>query len=842
MPRLIMTALKGKIIVATIILVGFATALVVYAARVPQLSQNEIIVAEKISAGEFDATKIIVKYKEEFYDPEEYKLTLGIEDVAVPENIIEDSDQAYHVAETEEEKENVRLKILEYMSKPEIEFAEPNYIRTAMTWSIGATTAVPDDFDNTKHWYYVDGNVPEMWKDQDCPTGGNCGASSNILVAVIDTGLAFESYDDTGATGFAEQEMGVSGGIDYTAVSPEFNTAGGFNLYENSVEAAFGYNGKDDDCNGWIDDIHGFDVYARDSLSFDVETCDELTNTIPNDFSGINDKYLLKQGHPIDTHGHGTLVTGLIAGVVDDGGDMVSPAFNVTILPIAANHHYSLTFDDLMLNTAMAEIVNLEIPVDIINLEIGGPAYSGALETRIDQLVGQEGIAIIAPSGNDSTSGSLQPVTYPAAYDNVIAVGAVNHDDTRSEYSNGGSDLDLVAYVGETNALGSAIYQDTLSCYPCSDTDSFNATAPTTAIGTSFAAPQASAAAAVLLTNNPNLTPYLLKAALINTSTDIGDPGFDDDTGYGVLNFPLVNGFIVKHYYYPFYATGSGSQEWILIVNPDNSEVVNADINIGSSIADNVSINPESNSISKYGVWDGPVDLVTDGTIFTTKRTLLNGSFNEFEGIAEADLATAYYYPFYANGSGGSQEWILVGNPSQESSVNVNIKVGTSVNENFVLQPGEKITPKWNVWDGPVIVTASGGTVYSTKRTVLNGSFNEFTGITSNHFNTTHYYPFYANGSGAGDWILIGNPSSSLTANVNIKIGLPSDDDYVDENFVLNPGEALTPSFPAWGSPVVITSDNNIYTTKRTLIGGSFNEMKGITDTAGNNKIKTFFY
>ncbi|MCA9383256.1 hypothetical protein KC909_02720, partial [Candidatus Dojkabacteria bacterium] len=61
-------------------------------------------------------------------------------------------------------------------------------------------------------------------------------------------------------------------------------------------------------------------------------------------------------------------------------------------------------------------------------------------------------------------------------------------------------------------------------------------------------------------------------------------------------------------------------------------------------------------------------------------------------------------------------------------TANVNIKVGTSIDENFMIPPGEAVLPKWGVVDGPVIIT-SDIDVYSTKRTLINGSFNEIIGL-----------------------------------------------------------------------------------------------------------------
>ena len=68
-------------------------------------------------------------------------------------------------------------------------------------WSRGSLLDTPDDFDLTplpatgNHWYYEKSNLRSLWYEQDCFNSGvGCGGSSDVVVAVIDTGLAFEDY------------------------------------------------------------------------------------------------------------------------------------------------------------------------------------------------------------------------------------------------------------------------------------------------------------------------------------------------------------------------------------------------------------------------------------------------------------------------------------------------------------------------------------------------------------------------------------------------------------------------------------------------------------------------
>ena len=93
---------------------------------------------------------------------------------------------------------------------------------------------------------------------------------------------------------------------------------------------------------------------------------------------------------------------------------------------------------------------------DIINLSLGGPQSDPdtgqqydytLLKEAIDDAVNTHGVTIIAASGNDG----IGEVGYPAAFDNVIAVGAVDYNKNRTFYSNYGPELALVAPGGVTS-------------------------------------------------------------------------------------------------------------------------------------------------------------------------------------------------------------------------------------------------------------------------------------------------------------------------------------------------------------------------------------------------------
>lgn len=139
---------------------------------------------------------------------------------------------------------------------------------------------------------------------------------------------------------------------------------------------------------------------------------------------------------------HGTHVAGTIAaGDVDAGGAGVAP--NATILPARVlNENGSGTLADVIAAINWAR----EAGADVINLSLGSPGQSDNLRIAVDNAVGA-GVLIVAAAGNSPTD---QPV-FPAAYDNVFGVGAVDGAGVRAGYSSIGPSVNLVAPGGDAS-------------------------------------------------------------------------------------------------------------------------------------------------------------------------------------------------------------------------------------------------------------------------------------------------------------------------------------------------------------------------------------------------------
>jgi subtilisin family serine protease len=218
-----------------------------------------------------------------------------------------------------------------------------------------------------------------------------------------------------------------------------------------------------------------------------------------------------------DSIGHGTATAGVIAAGTGNGIGLAGLGWNTMVLPIKDGDEYP---------TVSAEIAGIRHAVDrgarVINISAGSPCPdANEAATVADALA--RGVVVVASAGNDATDGNR--IQYPAAYRGVIAVGATGHDGQRAFYSHVDDYVTLVAPGG--SADGNPAHDMPLL-------------APgggiTTMAGTSFSAPMVSAAAALVLAVAPTLNPSGVTEVLTTTATNLGSPGRDPFSGFGLLN------------------------------------------------------------------------------------------------------------------------------------------------------------------------------------------------------------------------------------------------------------------------------------------------------------------
>jgi len=250
-------------------------------------------------------------------------------------------------------------------------------------------------------------------------------------------------------------------------------------FYTNPREIAD--NGLDDDGNGFVDDVSGWNfVY------------------------GTN--------RPQDDLGHGTHVTGILAAQTNNGIGIAGIAGGVKVLPVKVlDSNNQGTWDSV----ARGIIYATDMGARAINLSLGGLTPSATIESAV-QYAQSHGVMVIAAVGNGGASDPF----YPAAYSGVVGVAATTNANVRWSLSNYGSYVDLAA-------PGSAIY----STY-------WKAGASTYQFmnGTSMAAPAVTAVAALLWSVNPALTADAVAGILTSTGRDLGDPGWDVYYGSGQVD------------------------------------------------------------------------------------------------------------------------------------------------------------------------------------------------------------------------------------------------------------------------------------------------------------------
>lgn len=243
-------------------------------------------------------------------------------------------------------------------------------------------------------------------------------------------------------------------------------------------------------------------------------------NNDPRDYTADSD--ISDRTTEADGGSHGTHVAGIIGALTNNNIGVAGVSWEINIMPVKVldDTQTGNTFD-------IAEGIYFAVDngADILNMSLGADLDSGELPSYLTEAVefaDRKSRILIAASGNEGSN----YVLYPAAYPEVIAVGALDIYNQHASYSNYGSELDLVAPGGDdTDGI--------LSTWGYYDDPNY-ITDYNYMVGTSMAAPYVSGAAALLLESG--VSPHDIKNRLISTAVDLGPEGKDEKYGYGLLD------------------------------------------------------------------------------------------------------------------------------------------------------------------------------------------------------------------------------------------------------------------------------------------------------------------
>lgn len=244
----------------------------------------------------------------------------------------------------------------------------------------------------------------------------------------------------------------------------------------------------------------------------------ELKNKL---ISNYNVQNPLKKGVP---ESHGTHVAGILAAEKNNsiGGYGINP--NIQLISIDV-YNRSTFANDFAIAEGILEAIRQK--AQVINFSLSSWYPSPIVEDAVKKALAAN-ITIVAAAGNSG----INNMEYPAAFEGVISVGAVDSKNQLADFSTYGPSIDVVA-------PGVGIYS---TAYDYDKQSSF-----AVLDGTSMAAPMVTGAVTLLLSKYPSLTPYQINYILNETARDLGTQGFDIKYGHGLvdplaaLQYPVKN-------------------------------------------------------------------------------------------------------------------------------------------------------------------------------------------------------------------------------------------------------------------------------------------------------------
>jgi hypothetical protein len=481
-----------------------------------------------------------------------------------------------------------------FSSNPLIEYAEPKYIRHL--------TYTPND-----PFYFRQNALKKIQADKawDINKG-----DSNVVIGIVDTGIDW--------------------------LHPDL----AMNIWINKKEIPD--NGIDDDNNGYIDDVRGWDFGGNGN------------GNLPTPDNNPNE----------DNADHGTHVAGIASAVTNNNIGISGIGFKCKLMAVKVtqNNQRDAT-GPFVLYGYEGIVYAADNGANIINCSWGGGGFS-RYENDIIEYVTQKGALVVAAAGND---GEYSNSFYPAAYNHVLAVGSTEESDTKSSFSNYGPYVDV-------SAPGGNIYSTWFN-----NSYSFLS-------GTSMASPHAAGVAALVKSAFPDLTPDQIgeRIRISCDKIDSLNPFYAYQLGFGRINAYralTINSPAVRMTSFSINDTLVGNADGIL--EPGEKAQIRVQFKNFLSSTSNLSINLTSQN--SY------VTITKGSLTFSSINTL--ESFNNNSQLFEIQVSNSVPYNFEGvlmlsfqdDNYNDFQEFVVNLNPSYANSNinNIDVTVTSAGNIGF---------------------------------------------------------------------------------------------------------------------------------------------------------------
>lgn len=342
-----------------------------------------------------------------------------------------------------------------------MEVQEPNDKYFSQQWALkneGIGTYENQDGETVQAEAGIDVNALKAWD--------SFKSKKKVIVAVIDTGIDYKHED-------LKKSMWTN-------------------------EGEIPGNNIDDDGNGYVDDIHGWDFYHNDKS-----------------ICAYNKK---GQASSTDNDNHGTHCAGIIGATANNKVGVAGVASNVNVQIMAIK-----ALGGANSGTTTARLIQsikyaMAMKADIINASWGGSVAKDE-DIALKKIIKRSGVLFVAAAGNNGKNADVEKC-YPACYstelDNVISVGAIESDGTRAEFSNYGTSIDILA-------PGSRIYSTKVGGYAYKS-------------GTSMAAPMVAGVAAMLYAGKEHIYPSEVKQAILDSYRELSTVTYKDASHPGIVD------------------------------------------------------------------------------------------------------------------------------------------------------------------------------------------------------------------------------------------------------------------------------------------------------------------